>query len=240
MSNILLTYYSGNPSYVESLGSSYFVLSFTLLSVAIFLLITDPTYFQVIFGKLLYNPNNHRAKDKKLTKSLPRMAQTTSQFLFSGSLALVILMVMKPYDYITDHSTSFLYSNNYFIWILLTVVFLVIYNIKSLHYLFDNWLTENELNIAFWGKNILNINFLSAFVLIPLSILYALGYLTSPTLGNLLLMVCIGNLVLRAVTTIPMWMNFNSSNKINFFLYFCTFELLPLLILIKFIKESIF
>ncbi len=238
MIGTLLSYYVGNPSYVENLGNSYFVLSFSLLALAVAMLVLDPDYFRVIIAKLTHYPGP-RSREKRI-ESLSRVAKLSSQVLFTGSLALIILMIMKPYDYLSEHSSNFMNWNNYVIWFILITVLLIIYNIKWLHYIFDNWLTLDKLNIALWGQNILNVNFLSAFILIPICIAYALGHLSTTALINLLILCGIANLVLRGVTTLPLWSSYDSSKKINFFLYFCTFEILPLLILIKFVRDAIY
>lgn len=212
----------------------FYALLFLVALVA-FIRVAFPKYFQSLF-QLFFQTSfrQKQTREQLLQDNLPSLLMN---FLFILSTGMLIALLAQQYNWVTMN----------FWWLLLYSCSLlcVVYLVKYLFLLFSGWVfnvqssTNTYLFIVFLTNKVLGI------LCIPFSLVVAFAAAKIATIAvSVIACIVIILFIYRYVASLGTIRSTLKVNALHFFLYLCTVEVMPLILMYKaffnFIKHSTF
>ncbi len=234
---ILLSHHSPS-SYYYRITDEYMGIMAILGLMAIFIFSTQAGYFSYLLTHIFHFPDVVRSRmTPKGENESTNMVKLLNLVLMMGTVALAILLLMKPYEGIRLPQLKVLYTDNYLLWFGMLLGLMSLALIRQLVLEISIRFIPGTAVLRDWKDNTLNAAFLSSFVLLGLCFLYILGYFSVSTFQYLLIIFLVISLIFRAIISFAASGRFNFTGKLNFFLYLCTLEILPALVGAKFVID---
>ncbi len=226
--------------------SYYYRITNEYMGILVILSIIAFTIFAIQQGYISYLVTHlflfHDVRQKNTRKNdeVPRLfIKLLNTVLVMGTVALSILILMKPYEGSSLGESNFLQMDNYLLWFLILIVLMILSTLRQgLVAATIRFLPDSDV-IRDWDENTLNSTFLFGFSLIFLCLTYVLGYISVDIFYYILIILVLISLVIRALISVAATGQFNLVGRINFFIYLCTLEILPGLVGLKIILNQI-
>lgn len=223
---------SQNKEQVTSQNSGFIFILVVIITVLFAVLLT---LFRGYFAKVYQAFIN----DSQLRSAYREMGSTIilpyivlyGMFVINASVLL----------YIVISKNGFYFGDNWQSWFYILVGLLVVFLGKHLMLSFFGSTFPVSKEVKLYNFTIVVFNIILGAIFIPITLLYAygpdnllvvLGYLTT----SIILLLY----VYRSIRVLLIGGKYISSHKFHFFMYLCTAEIAPLLLLIKFISKNVY
>lgn len=216
-----------------SANSNRQFLFWTIIGILVllsFLVTIDRSVFTTIY-KAFTNQNflNLIHREQKTLLSLPLFIL---YFIFIVNLALFIALVLIKFSSLY-HTVTF----NLLSWLILAIS--IVFILKHLILRLLSYLIPKTKEIRVYSFTIVIFNIIAGLSLVPINILVGFG---PEVIANLLIYIGLGIIGLcylyRALRSLFLANKFILFHKFHFFIYLCTVEIAPMLILTKFILNN--
>ncbi len=212
----------------RSLDAMFYILFLLLLFLAVIRLVFDKYFSDLVRAFLNPTLSQRQLRDQLSQTPFPALLMN---LFFTISLGLYLFLLLRNSGFITNYNINLL---------LPTFVLLIgaVYTVKWLVLRFTGWifaaspLTEGYIFILFLIQKVLGI------VLLPFLVI--LAFCSNPLAGAgfyISIIIILLFIVYRYVRVWSLIKMHISSHRFHFFLYFCAFEIIPVLILGKIVLD---
>ncbi len=244
---ILLEAHNIQHSYYYRITDEYLGIFFILALVASALLLFHRHYIAYLVTHIFSFPEKKQQKNKSKNEDKGNLiSEILNSVLVSSVVALTLLIYLKPYEkalYDTEKVKSllpFLYhTDNYVLWLMITASFLLLALIKFLTIQVSSQFLPGLSIISTWELNTRYVSYVISFISLLLCLNYILGYVGVTIFTYLSIILFAIALIFRALVSFAAGSRLNLMSKINFFIYLCTLEILPLLLGLKYISNQV-
>ncbi len=233
-------------SYYYRITNEYIGIFFILTIIATAVLLLASNYIPYLVTHIFAFPEDQRFRKKKHKEEQKNyIVEILSSVFTSGVMALSVLMYLKPYQEpiysskVLQTLGSILFStDNYLLWFAFLIIFLILGFVRYSTIRGTASFLSGLYFLGTWETNTRYVSNLMSFIGLGLCLMYILGYLgisvfTYLSIILILIVFIIRGLVSFAVSTRLDWLT-----RINFFIYLCTLEILPLLLGLKYVSNQ--
>ncbi len=241
----LLSQHLIHNSYFYRITNEYFGIWLILSLVGMAMFITHRHYIAYLLTHIFNFPIPSLSHKPNPNEHKYYVTQILNTLFFSGLVALSVLMYLKPYEEEIRESDIYttlpflMHTDNYLLWLGLLLILLLISAMRytlaqGFLYIFSGLGVLKD-----WERNTRNVGYLLSLALFLLCTAYVLGYLSVSMFLYLFLLTLFIILIFRILVSFAASGHLLPLAKINFFIYLCTLEILPLLIGIKYISNQV-
>ncbi len=244
---LLISSHIVHNSYFYRITNEYLGIFLILALLATALLMLAGNYIPYLMTHIFTFPEDQRFKAKRHKEEQKNyIVEILNSVLTNGIIALAVLIYLKPYEEpiyssrVIQSLGTFLFStDNYILWFALLFIFLVI---GLLRYITIRGTASFLIGLYFldsWETNTRYASNLMSFIGLGLCLAYILGYIGISGFTYLCLFLVVIVFIIRGLVSFAVSTRLDLLTKINFFIYLCTLEILPLLLGLKYISNQL-
>ncbi len=244
---MLLSSHISPHSYYYQITNEYLGIFMILLLLCVMLLISHRNYLSYLVLHIFNFPDEQKKKTavRQQDDQQDLFTQVANSVVLAGVLALTVLIYLKPYGESLYNTAALrkilpdIYkTDNYLIWLALLVIFLILSGMRNLIIMTSARVLKG-MYLMTWNRNARNVAYLLSFFSLILCLCYILGYLSISTFTYLAIFTLAIILIFRVLVSVAASTKLNFVSKLNFFIYLCTLEILPILLGLKFLSNRL-